>query len=317
MNNKTLNGGAQAAIVQLQKKEEAKFICSACGADRGCDCNAPAIEKLAQKQEQDRQRAKAYRERKAEENQQPRHVTEKPPKPGSVEYERDRQACIALDQKARVAERELAQWHADHPGEADASASAEDCRYYREEPAIEPATVEVIHVHPNPVIAAFHAASKDQQREFWTFVKDRNKSVLLLEQLHRITNADEALDLTKVGTFLERLGEEMFSKALTWAPKLKAEIERSGRNRYKPLKDASNTLRRGLGTRSPAAHELAIANINTELERKGITRDDIVIALSSAPLPISDPIPDRPAAKPASSLIKANGASVNHRAVRE
>jgi hypothetical protein len=36
------------------------------------------MEKLAHKQEQDRQRAKTYRERKAEENQQPRHVT--PPK---------------------------------------------------------------------------------------------------------------------------------------------------------------------------------------------------------------------------------------------
>jgi hypothetical protein len=64
-----------ATIVQFQKKEEAKFICSACGADRSCNWNAPAIEKLVQKQEQDRQRAKAYRERKAEENQQPRHVT--------------------------------------------------------------------------------------------------------------------------------------------------------------------------------------------------------------------------------------------------
>jgi hypothetical protein len=63
-------------IVQFQKKEEAKYICSACGADRGCNCNAPAVEKLAQKQEQDRQRSKEYRARKAEENQHSRHVTE-------------------------------------------------------------------------------------------------------------------------------------------------------------------------------------------------------------------------------------------------
>lgn len=66
-----------ATIIQLQKKEAAKFfICSACGAARGCNCNAPAVEKLVQKHEQDRQRSRAYRERKAEANQQPRHVTD-------------------------------------------------------------------------------------------------------------------------------------------------------------------------------------------------------------------------------------------------
>jgi hypothetical protein len=59
-----------------QQRLQAKFICSACGADRGCNCNAPAVEKLAQKQEQDRQRAREYRARKAKENQQQRHVTE-------------------------------------------------------------------------------------------------------------------------------------------------------------------------------------------------------------------------------------------------
>jgi hypothetical protein len=52
------------AIVQFQKKQEAKFICSACGADRGCDCNAPAVEKLAEKLEQDRQRARKARDKK-------------------------------------------------------------------------------------------------------------------------------------------------------------------------------------------------------------------------------------------------------------
>jgi DNA-binding Lrp family transcriptional regulator len=35
----------EATVVQFQKKEEAKFICSACGADRGCQCNAPAVPK--------------------------------------------------------------------------------------------------------------------------------------------------------------------------------------------------------------------------------------------------------------------------------
>lgn len=50
-----------------QQALQAKYICSACGADRVCNCSAPAIEKLAQKQEQDRQRAREYRARKAEE----------------------------------------------------------------------------------------------------------------------------------------------------------------------------------------------------------------------------------------------------------
>lgn len=65
-----------AQIFQLQKKEEAKFVCSSCGADRSCDCNAPAVEKLAAKMEQDRQRARRAREKeKAEQNQSSRHVT--------------------------------------------------------------------------------------------------------------------------------------------------------------------------------------------------------------------------------------------------
>jgi hypothetical protein len=55
--------------------KQSQFVCSACGAGRDCDCAAPALARLAAKNEQDRQRAKAYRERKAEEKQQPRHVT--------------------------------------------------------------------------------------------------------------------------------------------------------------------------------------------------------------------------------------------------
>jgi len=47
------------AIVQEQRQSE--FVCSACGAARDCNCNAPALERLAEKKEQDRQRAKAYR----------------------------------------------------------------------------------------------------------------------------------------------------------------------------------------------------------------------------------------------------------------
>lgn len=64
-----------AEVIQFQKKQEAKFICSACGGDRACDCNAPAVEKLAEKREQDRQRARrAYEKKKSEQDQQPSHV---------------------------------------------------------------------------------------------------------------------------------------------------------------------------------------------------------------------------------------------------
>lgn len=59
-----------AAVIQFQKKQEAKFSCSKCGEDRFCDCNAPAIEKLAEIREQARQRDRAYKERKREQKQQ-------------------------------------------------------------------------------------------------------------------------------------------------------------------------------------------------------------------------------------------------------
>jgi hypothetical protein len=109
---------ATAEIIQLRKKEEAKFICSACGADRGCNCNAPAVEKAARIVEQQRQASKAYRARKAEEKQQPRHMTtertgldgkirklpEKKPEP-EEEVARDRRTCSALDPSAKEAER--------------------------------------------------------------------------------------------------------------------------------------------------------------------------------------------------------------------
>jgi len=51
------------AIVQEQRQSE--FVCSRCGAGRDCNCFAPAVARLAEKKEQDRQRAKAYRERSA------------------------------------------------------------------------------------------------------------------------------------------------------------------------------------------------------------------------------------------------------------
>lgn len=46
-----------------QQKQELLYTCSACGADRGCDCNAPAVEKLKTIQENQRAASKAYRAR--------------------------------------------------------------------------------------------------------------------------------------------------------------------------------------------------------------------------------------------------------------
>jgi hypothetical protein len=57
---------AAQQIIRIQK-QEAPFICSACGADRGCDCNAPAIEKLAAYRERERQK-KIRQRQKANKN---------------------------------------------------------------------------------------------------------------------------------------------------------------------------------------------------------------------------------------------------------
>ena len=52
------------------------LVCTGCGAEvhAACTCGM-AYEVLAEKREGDRQRAKAYRARKHEQKQQPRHVT--------------------------------------------------------------------------------------------------------------------------------------------------------------------------------------------------------------------------------------------------
>lgn len=65
-----------AEIVRLQTKQEAKFMCSACGEDRACDCNAPAVEKLAAQRELTRQRVAKHRKKKNEQKQQSSNVTE-------------------------------------------------------------------------------------------------------------------------------------------------------------------------------------------------------------------------------------------------
>jgi hypothetical protein len=63
----------KSAVVQQIK--QSKFICSACGSARDCDCAAPALERLSEIKEQSRQRVRPYRERKREENQRTCNVT--------------------------------------------------------------------------------------------------------------------------------------------------------------------------------------------------------------------------------------------------
>lgn len=58
-----------AAIVQLQKKQETRFLCSACGADRGCDCNAPALEREAARRELHRQHQAKHRQKRKQKQQ--------------------------------------------------------------------------------------------------------------------------------------------------------------------------------------------------------------------------------------------------------
>lgn len=60
---------AGAAIIQFQKKEEAKWLCSSCGADRDCNCNAPAVERLAEIRERARQEKRQRKKTKENKDQ--------------------------------------------------------------------------------------------------------------------------------------------------------------------------------------------------------------------------------------------------------
>jgi len=91
--------------IEISARQELPYRCSACGADRGCDCNAPAVAKLAKKAEQDRQNMRAYRQRKkaALDNADVENTKELSADP---EVERDRKDCIALFEKVKAAEAE-------------------------------------------------------------------------------------------------------------------------------------------------------------------------------------------------------------------
>jgi hypothetical protein len=89
--------GNPAEIIQFQKKQDAKFICSACGADRGCDCNAPAVEKLAELREQNRQRQAKHAQKKREQKQQTSNVSaERATGSAEVDIEQRRAKYAAL-----------------------------------------------------------------------------------------------------------------------------------------------------------------------------------------------------------------------------
>lgn len=56
----------------IEQVGQSQFVCSACGAGRDCDCNAPAMERFAEIKEQARQR----QIKKREQEQRLRHVTD-------------------------------------------------------------------------------------------------------------------------------------------------------------------------------------------------------------------------------------------------
>jgi hypothetical protein len=169
-----------------QQSPQAKYICSACGADRTCNCNAPAVDKLAQKQEQDRQRAKAYRERKAEENQSPRHVTP----------ENEIEAPSALDQHATEIRRLL----------KAVDTNADELERLRVE-------------DPEAVAEAIRAL--DETEASAEAMKAKHAATDEQPPIVTVVDSDE-----EVGVYLETLGTDRFFRALQFAPILKGEIER-------------------------------------------------------------------------------------------
>jgi hypothetical protein len=67
---------------QYKNQEQPKFYCSACGNDRYCDCNAPALERLAAITEKSRQRE---REKKQRQREREKLNGNNDPSPGDIE----------------------------------------------------------------------------------------------------------------------------------------------------------------------------------------------------------------------------------------
>jgi hypothetical protein len=87
-----------AAIVEQQK--QSKFICSACGSARDCDCAAPAMERIAEIREQKRQAQAKWREKSKENNGRVASTEEARLEPPVTENER-REARRYYDERNR------------------------------------------------------------------------------------------------------------------------------------------------------------------------------------------------------------------------
>lgn len=59
----------------VERIKQSEFVCSACGADRDCNCSAPALQRLAELKEKERVKKAKYRE-KARENNNRVHGTD-------------------------------------------------------------------------------------------------------------------------------------------------------------------------------------------------------------------------------------------------
>src|SRR5689334_21442962 len=80
---------------QYKNQEQPKFYCSACGNDRYCDCNAPALDRLAAITEKNRQRE---REKKQRQREREKLNGNNDPSPGDIEEkpaEKFRQSPLA------------------------------------------------------------------------------------------------------------------------------------------------------------------------------------------------------------------------------
>jgi hypothetical protein len=91
----------QLSIVQQQKQSE--FVCSACGAGRDCDCNAPALKRLAAQREANKE---AVRRHRAKAKEELCNITQHAPVEGSVQYEADKAECQRLYGNVQKAEQD-------------------------------------------------------------------------------------------------------------------------------------------------------------------------------------------------------------------
>jgi len=71
----------------VRQVKQSQFVCSACGADRACDCNAPALERELARKEAHRVVAREHAKRKRGEKQRPIDINT--PEPSRMTSEPD------------------------------------------------------------------------------------------------------------------------------------------------------------------------------------------------------------------------------------